>query len=70
MLSQYILAIMAAKWPSMVNPPLMGYNTKNRATLQELPEKSLIPGKRKRKLLLEIEKKEGKKLKSFQRPIK
>ena len=42
----------------MVNPPLMGYSIKNGARrLQEVPEKSLISGKRKRKLLFEIEKK-------------
>ena len=40
----------------------MDENTKNGATLQELPEKSPISRKRKRKLLLEIEKKESKKL--------
>ena len=38
----------------------MGYNTKNGATLQELPQKSPILGKGKIKLLLEIEKKERK----------
>ena len=45
----------------MANPPLMGYSIKDRETLQELPEKSPVSGKRKRKLLLEIEKKENKK---------
>ena len=44
----------------------MSYNTKNGATLQELPEKSPISGKRKSKLFLEIEKKESKKLKRIQ----
>ena len=42
----------------------MGYNT-DAATLQELPEKSPISGKTKRKFLLEIKKKKKKKLKSF-----
>ena len=52
----------------MVNPPLMGYNIKNGARrLQEVPEKSPISGKRKRKLLFEIEKKESRKLKYFQK---
>ena len=41
----------------------MGYNTKNGATLQKLPQKSLISGKRKK--VLKIEKKESKKLKIF-----
>ena len=45
----------------MANPPLMGYSIKDRETLQELPEKSPVSGKRKRKSLLEIEKKENKK---------
>ena len=43
----------------------MAYNTENGATFQELPEKSPISWKRKSNLLLEIEKKESKKLKSF-----
>ena len=50
---------------SMVNPLLMDY-TENGATLQELPEKSPISGKRKKKLL-EIEKRASKKLKNFQK---
>ena len=48
----------------------MGQNTKNGATLQELasyPDKSEISGKRMGILLLEIEKKESKKLKTFQK---
>ena len=49
----------------MVNPLLMDY-TENGATLQELPEKSPISGKRKKKLL-EIERKASKKLKNFQK---
>ena len=53
----------AIQW--ILNPPYMGYNTKNGAAFQELLEESPILGKRRRKLLLEIEKKEGKKLKSF-----
>ena len=39
----------------------MGCNSKYRATLHEIPEKSSISGKWKKKLLLEIEKKESKK---------
>ena len=39
----------------------MGCNTKYRATLHEIPEKLSISGKWKKKLLLEIEKKESKK---------
>ena len=50
---------------STVNLPHMGYNIKNRATFQELPEKSPISGKRKKKLLLEIEKKESRNTKRF-----
>ena len=49
----------------MAKRPLMGCSTENGATFQELPEKSPISGKRKRKLLLEIKKKESKKLKHF-----
>ena len=49
----------------IVNPPLMGCNTENRAALQELPEKSPISGKTKRKLLLQNEKKQREKLKKF-----
>ena len=37
----------------------MGYNTENGATFQELPETSPILGKKKRNLLLEIEKKDS-----------
>ena len=48
---------------SMVNQLLMGYDTENGATLQELPEKSPVLGKRKKKFLLKIERKQGKKLK-------
>ena len=50
---------------STVNLPHLGYNIKNRATFQELPEKSPISGKRKKKLLLEIEKKESRNTKRF-----
>ena len=39
---------------SILNPPLMVYNNENRASLQKLPDKSQISGKR----LLEIVKKE------------
>ena len=46
----------------MVNLPLMGCNKGNGATLHELLEKSPISGKKKRKLLLEIEEKESKKV--------
>ena len=42
----------------MVNPLLLGYDIKNGATLQELPVKEKM-----KKLLLEIERKESKKLK-------
>ena len=48
-----------------MNTPLTGYNIKNGATFEELLEKSPISGKRNKKLLLEFEKKESKKLKSF-----
>ena len=51
----------------MVNPPLMCYNTENEATLQELPEKIPISAKKNRKFLLEIDKKESKKLKRFEK---
>ena len=44
----------------------IGYNIGN-GTLQELTEKSPKSGKRRRKLLLEMEKKKSKKLKSFQK---
>ena len=45
----------------------MGLNTENGAKLQELPNKSQISGKRLRVSLLEIETKECKKLKTFQK---
>ena len=51
----------------MVNLPLMDCSTENGATILELPDKLLVSGKRKRKLLLEIEKKESKKTKSFRK---
>ena len=55
----------------MVNPPLMNLNTKNGATPQgityEFLDKSPVSGKKKGRLLLEIEKKDSKKLKCFQR---
>ena len=41
----------------MVNLLLLGYVTKNRATIHELPEKSPVSEKKKRKLLLKIKKK-------------
>ena len=43
----------------------MGENTETGRTLQELADKSQISGKKWRFLLLEIEKKESKKLKTF-----
>ena len=53
----------------MVNPPLMSLNTKNGATPQgityEFLDKSPVSGKKKGRLLLEIEKKDSKKLKFF-----
>ena len=49
----------------MINPQLMGCNIENGPTPQKLPEKLPISGKRKRKIMLEIEKKESEKLKSF-----
>ena len=45
----------------------MVYNTGNGASLQKLPDKSQISGKRQWILLLEIEKKESKTLKTFQK---
>ena len=51
----------------MVNLPLMGYNIKIGATRQELPEKWPILRKKRMKLLLKIERKESKELKSFQK---
>ena len=45
----------------------MVYNIGNGASLQKLPDKSQIPGKRQWILLLEIEKKESKTLKTFQK---
>ena len=51
----------------MINSPVMGYNTENGATLLELSEKSQFQRKRRRKLLLNIERKESKKLKIFQK---
>lgn len=45
----------------------MSYDTENEATLQELPDIEITNlGKRKKKLLLEIKRKENKKLKIFQ----
>ena len=49
----------------MVTPLFMGYATENGATLLELPQKSSILRKRKKKLLLEIEKKGYKKIENF-----
>ena len=43
----------------------MGYNTENEKTYQKLPEKLPISGMKNRKLLMGIEKKESKTLKSF-----
>ena len=45
----------------------MGQSIKNGAAFQELPDKSQISRKRQRILLLETEKKESKKLKTFQK---
>ena len=47
----------------MVNLPLMGYNTEIGATRQKWP----ILRKKRMKLLLKIERKESKELKSFQK---
>ena len=47
----------------------MSYTIGNGATFRYLTENSPISGKRKRKLLLEIEKQESKKLKIFQKLI-
>ena len=44
---------------SMINSPLMAYNTENWATIQELPEKSTISEKIKRNLLFETRKKKS-----------
>ena len=45
----------------------MSYDTENEATLQELPDIEITNlGKRKKKLSLEIKRKENKKLKNFQ----
>lgn len=45
----------------------MTYDTENEATLQELPDIEITNlGKRKKKLSLEIKRKENKKLKIFQ----
>lgn len=45
----------------------MSYDTENEATLQELPDIEITNlGKRKKKLSLEIKRKENKKLKIFQ----
>ena len=54
----------------IVNPPLMVYNTENGASLQKLPDKLQISGKRKWILLLEIEKKENKTLNTFQKLLR
>ena len=51
----------------MVNASHVGCSIENAGTFQELPEKSTISGKRKRKLLLKIVKKESKKLESFKK---
>ena len=51
----------------MVNSLLTGRDIENVATLQELPEKSTTSVKRKKKVLLEIERKESKKPKYFQK---
>ena len=48
----------------------MVYNTENGASLQKSPDKSQISGKRMLILLLEIEKKESKTLKTFQKLLK
>ena len=45
----------------------MVYNTENGASLQKLPDKSYTSGKRQWVLLLEIEEKEGKTPKTFQK---
>ena len=52
---------------SMVNSLLTGRDIENVATLQELPEKSTTSVKRKKKVLLEIERKESKKPRNFQK---
>ena len=43
----------------MVNQPLMSCDAKHGTVLQELPEKLPSSGKRKKKLLMEIEKNES-----------
>ena len=48
----------------------MVYNTENGASLQKLPDKLQISGKRKWTLLLEIEKKENKTLNTFQKLLR
>ena len=48
----------------------MVYNTENGASLQKLPDKLQISGKRKWILLLEIEKKENKTLNTFQKLLR
>ena len=53
----------------MVNPLLMGSNTENGATHQELLEKSPVLERRKKKLL-EIEGEESKKLNNFKKLLK
>ena len=45
----------------------MSYSNENRVIIQKLPEKSPISVKKKKKLLLEIEREENEKLKSFQK---
>ena len=52
---------------SKANPLLMSYSNENRVIIQKLPEKSPISVKKKKKLLLEIEREENEKLKSFQK---
>ena len=47
----------------MLNPPLMVYNTENGASLQKLPDKSQISGKR----CWKLRKKESKTLNTFQK---
>ena len=47
---------------SLLNPPLMVYNTGNGASFQKLRDQSQISGK-----MLEIEKKESKTLNTFQK---
>ena len=47
----------------------MVYNNENGASLQKLPDKSHILGKRQSILLLEIEKKQSKTLNTFQKQL-